>query len=141
MGLFDIFDKHQNKILFIFTLATIIGGIIVILKQPHNTNIHPSKHWIDYTTLFFFITFGLVWSMYILLATVILLIKKEIFFSLIMGGILSMLLMIVTGLLQFFHYLVKSNGKPKSYLIGVYSGISIFTLIFFGLIFKYYFLA
>jgi hypothetical protein len=141
MGFSEIMDEHQNKILFILTMAAIVGGIIVILRQPHNINMNTSKHYVNYTTLFFFITFGLVWSMYILLASTILLVRKEYLFSLIMIGILSMLLMIVTGLLQFFNYLALSNGKTQTYIRGVYSGIGIFSFIFFGLFFKYYFLS
>jgi hypothetical protein len=141
MGFSEIIDEHQNKILFILTMAGIVGGIIVILRQPHNVNMNTSKHYVNYTTLFFFITFGLVWSMYILIASTILLVHKEYLFSIIMIGILSMLLMIVTGLIQFFKYLAISNGKTQIYIGGVFSGIGIFSLIFFGLLFKYYFLA
>lgn len=135
----EFLQKHQGKILFVLTLGLIFAGVAMILRESHYMY-DPHHIWENYTFLFFVIVFALVWILYLLITLIGLVINGEVFYSVIVALILSMMSMIVWGVCTFFNFLARSNNKDTGYLVGVYIGVSSFSIIFFGLIYFLYFL-
>ncbi len=135
----EFLHKHQSKILLVLTIGLIVAGVTMILRESHYMY-DPHHIWENYTFLFFVITLALVWILYLLITLISLVLGGEVFYSMIVALILSMMSMIVWGVCTFFNFLARSNNKDTGYLVGVYIGVSFAALIIFLLIYFLYFL-
>jgi hypothetical protein len=139
MGLSEYIQKYQNIILAVWTLGMIIFGISFIVNQPGKTHDPNGDYTFDYAVIVIFIIGGLVEWLFILISLFSVIVNQEYFYIAIILLILILFFMVIMGMCQFFNTMARSNGKKDGYLAGVYIGIIGLTLLFFGLIFKFYF--